>query len=443
MFLVSTIRSGSRSTRRVAAGTLAATSLFLPVALPASVPARASVVDADDAKANALLERAAQRLKATERLTATYETVTEYATAYKDTRETGTVTLERPGRLRIDTDRHRRVRAGSPWEATNNGSVTVTDGKTAWQLTRHPESAQYRTQLASPEWLEKALEPLPPLQGFFGEPAKPESVRYIGKKKQDGHDYEAVVLETGSETRTVYLDATGAIRVVEVTPRKIAGGNKPTGRRDAFTRRTIRVGPWSPISEADAAKQFAFVPPADATPVEARRSADGLLAVGVAAPDFVAEDASGKPVRLSDFAGKVVVLKFWATWCWPCRQSLPQTRQLAQEYGDKDVVVLAVAMWDSRKAFRNWSTRYTADNPSASAPALRFAYDPQPQGQDAASTLYGVSTTPTEFVIGRDGRVTAAFAGYDGPSDREKVAVQTALLSSPVAANRVAEASTK
>jgi peroxiredoxin len=366
-------------------------------------------------------------LKTTDRLTATYETVTEYAAAYKDTRETGMVTLDRSGRLRIDTDRHRRVRAGSPWEATNNGSVTVTDGKTAWQLTRHPESAQYRTQAATPEWLEKALDPLPPLQGFFGSAAKPEAARYLGPKKRDGDSFEAVAVETDRETRTVYVDASGAVRVVEIAPRNVIDGNKPVGRRDAFTRRTIRVGAWSPLSDADAAKRFAFVPPADATPVEARRSADGLLAVGAVAPDFVAEDASGKPVRLSDFAGKVVVLKFWATWCWSCRQSMPQTQQLAKEYGDKNVVVLAVAMWDSQKAFRNWTARYAKAHPPIATPALRFAYDPQPQGKDAASTLYGASATPTEFVIGRDGRVTAAFAGYDGPSEREKVAVQAAL----------------
>lgn len=427
----------------VSAGLLAVALAGVVAVSPVSVEARPLHSDANDAKVTALLERAAQRLKATNRLTASYETVTEYATAYKDTRETGTVTLDRTGRLRIDTDRHRRVRAGSPWEATNNGSVTVTDGKTAWQLARHPESAQYRTQPVSAEWLEKALEPLPPLQGFFGDGAKPETVRYLGQKKQDGELFEAIATETDRESRTLYFDATGAVRVVEITPRKPINGNTPVGgRRESFTRRTVRVGVWQSVSDEAAEKQFAFTPPADATLVNARRSADGLLAVGSVAPDFAVEDASGKPVRLADFAGKVVVLKFWATWCWPCRQSLPQTKQLAQEYGDKEVVVLAVAMWDNRKAFRNWSAQYSTANPLATTPALHFAYDPLPQGKDAASTLYGVSTTPTEFIVGRDGRITAAFAGYDGPSDREKVAVRAALAL-PVAVTRAGEVSTK
>lgn len=397
-----------------------------PAAL-ADPPAAAQTVDT---KATDLLARAAERIKTTNSLTASYETVTEYATAYKDTRETGTIMLARPNQLRIDTDRSRRVRAGLPWEPTNNGSITVTDGKTAWQLTRHPESAQYRTQPTTPNWLEKALEPLPPLQGFWNQKTPSESVRYLGHRKQDGEDFEAVTVETDDESRTVYLDTTGTIRIVEVLPRT---GAKSAGRREAFTRRTIRVGPWLPLSDADALKRFTFTVPVDATPVDAPRRANGLLPVGELAPDFVAEDVTGKPVRLSDFVGKVVVLKFWATWCWPCRQSLPQTRQLAKEYGDKDVVVLAVAMWDNRKAFRNWVSRDTKDHPSTDTSALHFAYDPEPQGKDAASTLYGVSATPTEFVIGPDGRITATFSGYDGPSDREALAIRAAL-SLPVAA---------
>ncbi len=383
-----------------------------------------------DFKATDLLARAADRIKTTNSLTASYETITEYATAYKDTRETGTVTLERPNRLRIDTDRARRVRVGSPWEPTNNGSTTVTDGKTAWQLTRHPESAQYRTLPVTPDWLEKAVEPLPPIQGFWNQTVPPENVRYLGRRKQAGEDFEAVAVETNDEIRTVYLDATSAIRIVETIPRS---GAKSTGRREPFIRRTVRVGPWLPLSAEDAAKRFAFTPPADATAVDAPRRAGTLLTVGALAPDFVAEDAAGKPVRLSDLTGKVVVLKFWATWCWPCRQSFPQTRQLAKEYGDKNVVVLAVAMWDNRKAFRNWVARDRADHAPTDTPALRFAFDPKPQGMDAASTLYGVSATPTEFVIGADGRITATFSGYDGPSDREALAVRAAL-SLPVAA---------
>jgi cytochrome c biogenesis protein CcmG, thiol:disulfide interchange protein DsbE len=66
--------------------------------------------------------------------------------------------------------------------------------------------------------------------------------------------------------------------------------------------------------------------------------------VGQPAPDFVLE-ARGRaqPLRLSDFRGKVVVLNFWASWCGPCRQEMPEFQaEYARRGADPDVVILAV-----------------------------------------------------------------------------------------------------
>lgn len=59
------------------------------------------------------------------------------------------------------------------------------------------------------------------------------------------------------------------------------------------------------------------------------------------APDFIAYTLTGEAARLSDFAGKPVVINFWATWCPPCRQELPGFENAWQQYGD-DVVFLMV-----------------------------------------------------------------------------------------------------
>ncbi len=64
---------------------------------------------------------------------------------------------------------------------------------------------------------------------------------------------------------------------------------------------------------------------------------------GVRAPDFTALDHEGKPVKLSDFRGKVVLLNFWASWCGVCRTEKPTIRGMAENLSSKDFVVVTLA----------------------------------------------------------------------------------------------------
>ncbi|MEO1269912.1 MAG: TlpA disulfide reductase family protein [Myxococcota bacterium] len=58
--------------------------------------------------------------------------------------------------------------------------------------------------------------------------------------------------------------------------------------------------------------------------------------------DFTLKDIKGKPVRVSDYKGKVVLVAFWATWCKPCLKEMPELVKLQKKYGD-DLVVLAIS----------------------------------------------------------------------------------------------------
>jgi thiol-disulfide isomerase/thioredoxin len=133
-----------------------------------------------------------------------------------------------------------------------------------------------------------------------------------------------------------------------------------------------------------------------------------LLKVGAAAPDFPATDVDGKPVKLSDYRGKVVVLDFWATWCGPCLASLPHTQEVAAKYKDQGVVVLASCTSDARAKFDAWVKANQKDYPD-----IIFSHDPLERSPDRASRkLYGVGGIPQQFIIDREGKVAALVTGY-------------------------------
>jgi thiol-disulfide isomerase/thioredoxin len=62
------------------------------------------------------------------------------------------------------------------------------------------------------------------------------------------------------------------------------------------------------------------------------------------APDFELPDLAGQNVRLSDFAGRTLVIDFWATWCIPCKQQIPVLNAFHRSVAGQDVVVLGVAV---------------------------------------------------------------------------------------------------
>lgn len=68
------------------------------------------------------------------------------------------------------------------------------------------------------------------------------------------------------------------------------------------------------------------------------------LVVGKIAPDFALTDLTDKPVRLSDYRGKVVFLNFWATWCKPCREEMPSMEVLHKNFEKDGLVILAVSI---------------------------------------------------------------------------------------------------
>jgi thiol-disulfide isomerase/thioredoxin len=73
------------------------------------------------------------------------------------------------------------------------------------------------------------------------------------------------------------------------------------------------------------------------------REGSGKCQFPLPAPDFTALDRNGRPVHLSDFRGKVVLLNFWASWCGVCREEKPHVNGMSEDLASDDFVVLALA----------------------------------------------------------------------------------------------------
>ncbi len=95
------------------------------------------------------------------------------------------------------------------------------------------------------------------------------------------------------------------------------------------------------ISSPDGVQEIVPMTDAAETAPDTARLETGETAEDYTAPDFIAYTLTGEAARLSDYAGKPVVINFWATWCPPCRQELPGFENAWQQYGD-DVVFLMV-----------------------------------------------------------------------------------------------------
>jgi len=144
-----------------------------------------------------------------------------------------------------------------------------------------------------------------------------------------------------------------------------------------------------------------------AQPTPPPENEDTTRLVGQPAPAFNLQSLEGKPVELSDFKSKVVVLDFWATWCPPCRKSLPHLQRLSKDsqLRDKGLVVVAVNVREQKDKVQDFLKQNDYSFPVA-------------MDTDGGTTdKYLVKGIPTTVIIDGSGVIRRVFVGFGDQSE--------------------------
>jgi thiol-disulfide isomerase/thioredoxin len=175
-----------------------------------------------------------------------------------------------------------------------------------------------------------------------------------------------------------------------------------------------------PISLGLCLAAAALLAAARSTPGESRQNESVIRFVRNpdAAPDFKVEGLDGKALSLAGSRGKVILLNFWATWCGPCREEIPDLIALQQKYRDQlQIIALAVDEEDAaivRKVVAASGINYPV---GMSSTGLRMQYG-------------GIAALPTSFILDTQGRIVQKHEGLRDPALYE--AEIRALLGMPI-----------
>jgi thiol-disulfide isomerase/thioredoxin len=133
---------------------------------------------------------------------------------------------------------------------------------------------------------------------------------------------------------------------------------------------------------------------------------------GGATPPLALQDLDGRPHRLEDYRGKVVLVNFWATWCGPCREEMPSMNKLRASLAGQPFAVLAVNLAESEPRIRRFLEQLPLDFP------VLLDRD------SATAKAWRARVLPVSFLVGPDGRIRYAAVGeIDWTQERVRKAI--------------------
>jgi cytochrome c biogenesis protein CcmG, thiol:disulfide interchange protein DsbE len=146
------------------------------------------------------------------------------------------------------------------------------------------------------------------------------------------------------------------------------------------------------------------------------RSMEGRVANGAPAPQFAATTFDGKPFDTKQYAGKVIFVNFWASWCQPCAQEAVELEEAYQHYKpDGQVAFIGLAYVDTAPESLAYLQRYGITYPNGPDLATKI------------SQTYGVRGVPETFIIDRQGKLAYFRAGPFTSTD-EVISIVDSIL---------------
>ncbi len=137
-----------------------------------------------------------------------------------------------------------------------------------------------------------------------------------------------------------------------------------------------------------------------------------ILQKGQPAPPISVVTTSGQPVTLANYKGYVLVLDFFATWCIPCRESIPHIINLNRKYGKQGLQVLGMSVdEDGDNALKSFISEKKINYPVALT-------------SEDLQADYGIRSVPTLFIINKKGVVAEKYQGY---SDEVAKSMETTI----------------
>ena len=384
--------------------------LFCALALiAASIPVSA------DEKADHLLKEVEAAIASLQSLTADISGIVhdQRPNRIPLTQFTGKARMKRPNLARIDYQKATHQEDGTL--IAKERAVIDTDGNTLWKF--DPQKNEYHKMSVAPNGdnisIADSLIDQPVYMFFHSRIVHTDAPPiYLGEETWNGKSYRVIEFR---EESTSPAEAPLIRQRVYIGPDNLIHrfvNEQLQGKYVAeWTLQYIR--PKTPMREST----FVYAPPPGAK--EYSEPPPPMLKAGTVAPDLTVEDRDGKPLKLSDMRGKVVVVDFWTIGCGHCIESQSHLNAVARKYAG-DVVFVALNVGDTKETFTAWLSKHPEYD------ALLFTLAASAADKEKATISYQVPGFPMQYVIGRDGKIVKGFLGYDGPTPDLENAIKAA-----------------
>jgi len=187
--------------------------------------------------------------------------------------------------------------------------------------------------------------------------------------------------------------------VAEETPTSIEHAASALGRKAIIQLFYLEETPAATETFRELLKRFPETPAGkQAESMLSALDIQADLAIGSPFPDFQAKDLDGKPLSISNYQGKIILIDFWATWCPPCRAELPNVIAAYEQFHDQGFEVIGISLDSKQATLLKFIDQHempwpqTCDGEAWSSPLVK---------------QYGVLSIPTTYLLDQEGNIIA------------------------------------